>query len=115
MAVHGIQDAISAAAAGPTQAALRLSGVWHIHSISLQNEDAPAGEPGLILLQWGTDAYDAARTWHPLEIGTTRQGAPMIFECGFTVKGTVLIVGQVDHAAAAEHRLTVLAWKVRER
>ena len=115
MAVHGIQDAVSAAAAGVTQAALRLSGVWHIHSISLQNEDSPVGEPGLILLQWGTDVYDADRTWHPLEIGTSRAGAPMIFECGFTVKGTVLVVGQMDHVGAISHRITVLAWKVRKR
>jgi len=115
MAVHGIQDALSAAAAGVTQAALRLSGVWHIHSISLQNEDVPAGEPGLILLQWGTDVYDAARTWHPLEIGTVRAGAPMIWSDSFTMRGTCLIVGQVDHVAAVSHRITVLAWKVKDR
>ena len=115
MAIHGIQSAISAAGAGETQVAVRLGGVWHIHSVSLQNEDSVAGEPGLILLQFQVDAYDPDRTWHPLEIGTTRAGAPMIFECGFKVKGTCLVVGQVDHVGAVSHELTVLAWKVQDR
>ena len=102
-------------AAGVNQAVIRLEGVWFIHSISLQNEDVAAGEPGLIMLQFESDAWDPDRTWHPVEIGTARAGAPMIAEIGFVVKGTVLLVGQVDHVAAASPRVTVLAWKVKDR
>jgi hypothetical protein len=92
-----------------------LDGAWYIHNVSLQNEDVAAGEAGMILLQWGTRAFQADRTWHPLEIGTTRAGAPMVENLGFVVRGTVLVVGQVDHVGADSHRVTVLAWKVRNR
>ena len=115
MAVHGIQSADAAAAAGVTQATLRLRGVWFVHSVSLQNEDSPAGEPGLIMMQFNTDAYEADRIWHPLEQGQVRAGAPMVEPLGFVVKGTVLFVGQIDHVAAVAHRITVLAWKVKDR
>ena len=115
MAIHRIQEGISPAGAGEQQATVLLDGLWYLHSVSLQNEDVVAAEPGLIMLQWGETVFDAGKTWHPVEIGTTRVGAPMLEELGFTVRGTVLVVGQVDHVGADSHRLTVLAWKVKDR
>ena len=113
MSVFGVLEDISAAAAGEQQAEVLLDGHWYLHSVSLQNEDVVAAEPGIIMLQWGRTAYQAGRTWHPVSIGTTRHGAPMLVELGFNIKGTVLVVGQVDHVGADSHKLTVLAWKVR--
>ena len=92
-----------------------LNGLWFLHSINLQNEDVAAGEEGMVFLQWGTDAWDPNRTWHAREIGNVREGAPMIVECGFPVKGQVLVGGRVNHLAAASHKVTVLAWKLRDR
>lgn len=115
MAVHGIRFRDSVAGAGATQAAVHLDGVHRLHSVSLQNEDVLAAENAIIMLQFGTDVYDADREFHPLAIGTSRAGAPLLWADGFTVRGQVLVVGQITHAGADVHRLTVLAWKVRDR
>ena len=52
MSVHEVKGANSAAAAGVQYAELRLDGVWFVHSVSLQNPDAVAAEPGMILVQF---------------------------------------------------------------
>ena len=116
MAVHGVLSADSVAGAGVTRASYRLDGRWFLHSVSLQNEDvAGPGEQGVIKLQFGTDVYEAARPWHPVDMGLVRVDNPLIFEFGFPVSGRVLVVGEIDHVAAVSHRLTVLAWKIGDR
>jgi hypothetical protein len=115
MSVHGILSARAPAAAGVSQVSyLFKGGTWRIHSVSLQNEAVVAAEPGMIKVQFGTSVYDPSRTWHPLQIGTTRAGAPMIWDDGFTFTGEFLVVGEIDHVLAVVHELTVIAWKVKE-
>ena len=114
MAIHGIQEARAVTAGAATvQAVIVLSGVWYIHSISIQN--TAAAEAATIGMQMGTDVYDPARTMHPLAVGTSAVGVPMAWDNGFKVKGQCLIYGEVVHAGASTHTLTVLAWKVKDR
>ena len=115
MAGHGIQPALSAAAIGAQQAVVRLEGVWHLHSASIRNQAAAAAEPATIMIQFGTSVYDPNRTMHPLAVGNPGPNVPMVWNRSFNVKGTCLIVGEVVHAGATDHTLTVLAWKVSER
>ena len=110
--VHGIISNDSVAGAGVQVAEHWFQDVWWFHSINVQNEDVAAGEPGMILLQFGTDTWDANREWHAVEMGNVRAGAPMVYNLGFPMR-EVLVVAHVDHVAAASHRLTVLAWKVQ--
>lgn len=115
MAIHGIQEDIAVTLGAATvQAEIRLTGVWHIHSISVVN-GAVGAEAAIIGVQFGTDVFDPARTLHPLLAGNVSAAVPIIFENSFTVKGEVVVYGQVVHAGASAHTLTVLAYKVRER
>ena len=115
MSVHKIEYGDSPAGAGEQQAEVWLKGYWFIHSVSLQNEDSAAGEEGIIRVQFNNrGGFEAARPWHPLNIGLTREDAPLLSEVGL-VMGWPLFCGQVDHVGAVSHRLTVLGYKVRDR
>ena len=116
VAIHKIEYDDSVAGTGETLAEVYLEGRWWVESVSLQNPNvAGIGEEGLVLVQFGNrGVFEAARPWHPLEIGLTREGAPMLCRVG-QVMVWPTFVGRVNHVDSVSHRLTVLGYKMGVR